>query len=49
METGGERHVLEPGMVIRVGPGEKRKLITEDERVRVLAIGGTPGKAYPSS
>ncbi len=46
LETDGERHTLEPGVMIRVGPGQKRKIITEDERVRVIAIGGTPGKAY---
>lgn len=43
---GDEDHELEPGVWARVGPGEKRKLITGDEPVRILAIGGTPGKIY---
>jgi len=46
LESGGDSHVLEPGVMIRVGPGEKRKIVTEGEAVRVIAVGGTPGKAY---
>ncbi len=37
---------LEPGMLVRVGPGQKRKLIPGDDGVTILAIGGTPGKPY---
>jgi hypothetical protein len=37
---------LEPDVWARVGPDEKRKLVTGDEPVRVLAVGGTPGKVY---
>ena len=33
-------------MFARVGPGEKRKLVTGAEGARVIALGGTPGKAY---
>ena len=43
---GGEEHELEPGVWIRVGPAEKRKIITGDEPARVLAVGGSPGQAY---
>jgi hypothetical protein len=43
---GGEEHALEPGVWIRVGPAETRKIITADEPARVLAIGGSPGRAY---
>jgi mannose-6-phosphate isomerase-like protein (cupin superfamily) len=43
---GGEEHVLEPGIWIRVGPAEKRKIITGTEPARVLAVGGSPGRAY---
>jgi uncharacterized cupin superfamily protein len=43
---GGEEHELEPGIWVRVGASEKRKIITGDEPVRVLAVGGSPGKAY---
>ena len=41
----GSEHHLEPGVWIRVGPDELRKIITGDEPARVLAIGGTPGDA----
>ena len=46
LRVGGEDHELEPGMFARVGATEKRKLITGDEPVRVLAMGATPGKVY---
>jgi quercetin dioxygenase-like cupin family protein len=42
----GEEYVLEPGVFARVGPGQKRKLITEDEGARILVLGGTPGQVY---
>lgn len=37
---------METGMLFRVGPGAKRKLLSGREGLTVLAIGGTPGKAY---
>ena len=43
---GGEEFDLEPGIWIRVGAEERRKIITGDEPARVLAIGGSPGRAY---
>jgi hypothetical protein len=43
---GGEEHELEPGVWVRVGPAEKRKIVTGPEAARVLAIGGSPGIAY---
>jgi uncharacterized cupin superfamily protein len=46
LRVGDEDYELEPGMFARVGPGEKRKLITGDEAVRIIAIGGTPGALY---
>jgi quercetin dioxygenase-like cupin family protein len=46
ISVGGEDHMLEPGVWIRVGPGEKRKIATGEEPARVLAIGGTPGRLY---
>jgi quercetin dioxygenase-like cupin family protein len=46
LEVGGEAHELEPGVFARVGPGEKRRLVTGDEPARVLAMGATPGKIY---
>lgn len=46
LSVGGTDYELEPGVWARVGPDEKRKLITGDEPVSVLAVGGTPGQAY---
>jgi uncharacterized cupin superfamily protein len=43
---GGEEHELAPGIWVRVGAAEKRKVITGSEPVRVLAVGATPGQAY---
>jgi quercetin dioxygenase-like cupin family protein len=46
LEVGGDRHELVPGVWARVGPGESRRISTEEEPARVVAIGGTPGAAY---
>jgi uncharacterized cupin superfamily protein len=42
----GEEHRLEPGVFARVGPGQNRSILTGSEPVRILAIGGTPGRPY---
>jgi uncharacterized cupin superfamily protein len=44
--VGETDHELEPGVFARVGPLETRKITTGDEGARVLAIGGSPGRAY---
>jgi quercetin dioxygenase-like cupin family protein len=49
LQAGGEEHELRPGTYARVGPAEKRKLVTGAEPARVIALGGTPGKAYEIS
>jgi hypothetical protein len=46
IRVGGEDHELVPGVFARVGATEKRKLITEGEPARILAMGATPGKVY---
>jgi len=46
LRAGGREVLLEPGLLARVGPGEKRKLLPGPEGATVLAIGATPGKAY---
>lgn len=46
LELGGETFDLEPGTMARVGPEEKRKIVPGDEGVTLIAIGGTPGRAY---
>jgi mannose-6-phosphate isomerase-like protein (cupin superfamily) len=49
IEIDGESYPLEPNVMVRVGPGVKRKLVSGGEGMRVLAIGGVPGKAYEPS
>jgi quercetin dioxygenase-like cupin family protein len=46
IEIDGERHSLDPETMVMVGPGVKRKIFTGDEPMRLLAIGGIPGKPY---
>ena len=49
IEIDGETRALEPGVMVRVGPGVNRKLLSGEEGMRVLAIGGVPGKVYEPS
>jgi len=42
----GERMALEPGSILRVAAGSRRRLDPGPDGVRVLAIGCTPGQAY---
>ncbi|HYU59712.1 MAG TPA: cupin domain-containing protein [Solirubrobacterales bacterium] len=46
LHAGGENYQLEPGTFARIGPGEKRKLVTGEDGARILALGGTPGSVY---
>jgi mannose-6-phosphate isomerase-like protein (cupin superfamily) len=46
LRAGGENWDLEPGTLARVGAGQKRKIIPGKEGLTLLALGGTPGKAY---
>jgi len=46
LQVGDEQIELTPGTFARVGPAEKRKIITTDSSARILALGGTPGAAY---
>jgi mannose-6-phosphate isomerase-like protein (cupin superfamily) len=46
VEVGSETIELEPGVWIRIGPMEVRRLFTRDEPAQVLAIGGVPGGVY---
>jgi quercetin dioxygenase-like cupin family protein len=45
----GETITLDEGSMARVGPDARRKLVTKNSPVRILALGGTPGKAYEPS
>jgi mannose-6-phosphate isomerase-like protein (cupin superfamily) len=46
IEIDGERHPLEVNTMVRVGAGEKRKIYTGDDPLRVVCLGGVPGKPY---
>ena len=46
LDAGDEKIALAAGTLVRVGPSQKRKILPGPEGVAVLAIGGTPGKAY---
>jgi quercetin dioxygenase-like cupin family protein len=46
VHAGGSSYRLEPGVFIRIGPGELRKVTTADEPVQLLALGAVPGRAY---
>ena len=48
LEVGDDLHTLSAGTFVRVPPELKRKLATGAEGVTILALGGTPGKAYPA-
>jgi uncharacterized cupin superfamily protein len=46
LHAGDEQHRLEPGTFARVGPAQKRKIVTGSDPVRFIALGGVPGQAY---
>jgi mannose-6-phosphate isomerase-like protein (cupin superfamily) len=46
IEIEGERLPLDAETMVRVNPGTKRKIWPGEGGVRVLAIGGVPGKSY---
>ncbi len=48
IEVDGERYPLDPEHLVRVGPKPKRKVYPGPDGLRLLVIGGTPGKAYES-
>jgi hypothetical protein len=48
MEVDGDRYPLDSEHVIRVGPTAKRRPVAGAEGLRLLVIGGIPGKPYLS-
>lgn len=46
MTVAGDEVALGTDTVIRVGPGVMRKIAAGPEGVRILVVGGVPGKAY---
>ena len=43
---GDEEVALEPDVYVRVGPDERRKIYSGPEGLRLIALGGVPGKPY---
>jgi mannose-6-phosphate isomerase-like protein (cupin superfamily) len=46
VEIEGERVAVDRERIVRVPPGTKRRLLPGPEGMRVLALGGVPGKLY---
>jgi mannose-6-phosphate isomerase-like protein (cupin superfamily) len=46
VEVDGHRYLVDADHIIRVGPTAKRKILPGPDGVRLLAIGGFPGRAY---
>jgi mannose-6-phosphate isomerase-like protein (cupin superfamily) len=49
IDVEGERIALTADILVRVGPGVKRKIYSGPEGLRLLALGGTPGAAYEAA
>jgi uncharacterized cupin superfamily protein len=45
----GDTITLDEGSMVRVGPDARRKLVTKNASVRILALGGAPGRPYEVS
>jgi hypothetical protein len=41
-----QQHALEPGVWARVGMNQLRRLVPGDDGLKVVVLGGTPGKAF---
>lgn len=46
LRVGDESWTLEPGTFARVGPRERRQIVTTDSAARLLCVGGIPGAPY---
>lgn len=44
--VGDEEYPLDPETIVRVGPGARRKIRSGDDGMRLLALGGVPGRVY---
>jgi mannose-6-phosphate isomerase-like protein (cupin superfamily) len=49
LQAGPDQTSLSEGTLVRVGPGQKRKILPGAGGVVVLALGATPGKPYGSA
>jgi mannose-6-phosphate isomerase-like protein (cupin superfamily) len=46
LEAGSEKTSVSAGMLVRVGPTQKRKFLPGPEGIVLIALGATPGKAF---
>jgi hypothetical protein len=46
MTVAGDEVTLDRETLVRVGPGVMRKIVPGDDGLRVLIVGGVPGKVY---
>lgn len=46
IEIDGKRHAIDPQIMAGVQPGTKRKIHPGPQGMRLLVVGGVPGKAY---
>ena len=46
LHAGNHTTTVRQGDMIRVGPRVKRKFVTTDQSVRILALGATPGAVF---
>lgn len=46
IEIDGRRHRLDPETMVRVAPGTTRKVYTGDDPIRMVIVGGVPGRPY---
>jgi hypothetical protein len=46
--AGDVRHELRPGVMVRVGPEQRRRILPGPDGVRLIALGGVPGTFRPS-
>jgi glyoxylate utilization-related uncharacterized protein len=46
IEIDGQRRAIDPETMVRVGPGAKRKIWPGAQGMRLLALGGCPGRPY---
>jgi hypothetical protein len=46
--AGDERFDLRPGVMVRVGADQRRRILPGDDGIRFVALGGVPGAYQPS-
>jgi len=46
LEADGEEYPIDADHIVRVGPAVKRKITAGPDGLRLLALGGAPGRAY---